>query len=1007
MKDWPTLQQLLAESLASFLGKSLPEIGGVDWWPRYVVDCLTPGQARSAQGITPGDLGAFDLAALLRIADRNWAEVALKLNLRREMRNLVIELKDVRNRYAHATLRGVDVEDQLRDVDTARRLMQAIGADPSSLGKVSAIHRRLLLQVAQAEETTSGTDDVLGNQPDVLGKPDVNAAQAVPPIIQKSPHTSSVGGEVLTGADNGETEVLDDEPEKGGWVVNPGSPGRDVTRALGTKTYVGIDFGTSTTVVSIVRLEAKERMASRTLPIRQPAEFGGSISYHLVNTVLAWHQNQLLFGRDAYRLRQELFEGRNVFSSFKMRLGIDVGPTYPETALRRGAFAVTIEDANDAAREFFKLLRTGIEEAVEEEKLPPDLRFAVSVPASFEANQRRDLLRNMKEAGFPADDICLIDEPNAAFLSFLHASARGEADQEFLDRLRERGAHVLVYDFGAGTCDVSILDVRVGARGVSSRNRAISRFTALGGDDLDRAIARQTLLPQLLASAPGFSPEQRDTEERLIPRLQPTSERLKLAAMEWLTQRGMTTLYDLRQHAAETFTDQQLPSFKIRAQSLSLTRPSMTLGQLADALEPFVARYDPEVSTSHVFAPVANALEKSRLDAKQLDAVLFIGGSAANPIVRTAVMSHLPREVRAVVPTDLRTHVSLGAALHSLGFHAFGMDLIRPITSESIYVITRGGKLETAIPAGAVVPTLSPFITRLRVDRSGQSIVELPVCVGSDSKLLGLLRVQATSARGFTKGEEVTVLTSITHDKLLDVEATVGGVSVRIGLLNPLANRELTAAETRMLEAKQKFNQALLDSKGRPPKEIVLAYAFAAHEAEVFELAADMFMATERIDPKENHATSICYAFYRAGRQDLSREWAQRAYERKPDAITAYNLACDSKGTEHERLLRESLQLNDDLPCSLLALGRLLTGQGDDKGKKMLEKAVNLMDAELRRHVLRKEDCRRLADVARELGMEEIAARAQARLDSLMQGRAYEESNLAASSSEHPMISRG
>lgn len=998
MKDWPTLQHLLAESLADFLGKSLPSVGGSDWWARYVLDCLTPAQARSAQGVAEGDLQAFDLAALLRIADRNWAEVALKLKLRRETRNLVFEMKDVRNRYAHASLRGVDLEDQLRDVDTAMRLMQSVGASSESIGQVKAIHRRLLLEVASGADGDAGESDVDTSTPGSSEQTGPSAVIDVEDPPQKPAETSTSGSATKKRGDfPDEVEVVHGEPtaRTGGWMVNPSSPGRDVQEALGARTYVGIDFGTSTTVVSVVRLEDRDRLVSRTLPIRQPEELGGSIVHHLVNTVLAWQDDKLLFGRDAYRMRQELFEGRTVFSSFKMRLGVDVGPTYPETALPKGAHSVSIEDANDAAREFFKVLHAGIKDAVTREGLPADLRFAVSVPASFEANQRRDLLRNMKDAGLPADEICLIDEPNAAFLSFLHESAREHASQDLLLQLRGAGANILVYDFGAGTCDVSILDVKITERGISSRNRSISRFTALGGDDLDRAIAKHALLPVLLGSAPGFEPEQRDVEERLIPRLQPTAERLKLAAMEWLTDRGVNDLSGIRQHGTETFHDHGIPGFKIRGQSLSLPRPALSLAQLADALEPFVGRFDPDQNGLHVFAPVINAMDKSGLTSDELDAVLFIGGSAASPIVRSAVMRHLPDAVQAIVPTDLRSHVSLGAALHCLGFHAFRMDLIRPITSEAIHVVTRGGHLETVIPAAAEVPTTTPFTTRLRIDRAGQSAVELPICVGTESKLLGLLRIQAPNARGFSVDEEVKIEATINHDKLLEIKASVAGTVVRTGLMNPLANRELTPSETRMLEAKQKFNESLLTSRGKPSKDAVLTYARAALEAEAFDLAAEMFMATERIDPSENHATNICYCFSKSGRAERSTDWARKAYERKPDAVAAYNLSCSVKGSEREALLRDAVRLRPDFAYALLALGRMILDQDAAQGRKLVEKAVRSLEKDLRAHRIDRDHCRTLIDAAKEIDDEDLADIAQARLDSMLDSSIYDEDNLA------------
>lgn len=992
MKDWPILQQLLSEALTRFLSESLPDVGGEDWWQNYVVANLTPPQLRAVQDIAQGDLAAFDLAALLRIADRNWAEVAIKLNLRRGARTHIIELKEVRNRYAHAAVRGVELEDQLRDVDTIKRVLQIIGATPSVLEQVTAIHRGLLRELAQTDGQSFSPPNQLEDAPET------------------SPNDDATGGSDA-GAGTTTPESFDDigDPvdKSSSWIVSPTSATSEVAEAIGQKTFVGIDFGTSTTVVSVVMTENSGWRLAKTLQISQPAELGGSITHHLVNTVLAWTGEQLLFGRDAYRLRQELIEGYNVFSSFKMRLGVDVGPTYPQTALRRGDSDVAIEDANDATTEFFRLLLAGIREAIRDEGLPEDLGFAVSVPASFEANQRRDLLRNMAHAGFPDQGVSLIDEPNAAFLSFLQTSARTESNLELLDRFKTSGTNILVYDFGAGTCDISILEVRLANDNVVSRNRAISRFTALGGDDIDRAIARVALLPQLVSASAGYTPEQRDVEERIIPRLQPSAERLKLAAIEWLTTRGIDTLKGIRDLADEEFSDHGISSFRIRGHSLSLDRPSMTLAQLADAIQPFVARYDPDKSTTHVFAPVANAIEKSGLDAAELDAVIFIGGSAANPIVRNAVMRHLPATVKAVVPTDLRSHVSLGASLHSLCVHALGKDIIQPITSESIYVITRGGGLETAIPAGAEVPTPNPYLTRLRIDRPSQTVVELPICVGSESKLLGLLRITSKETDGFTLGEEVLVSASLTHDKLLHIEASVAGVKVQTGLLNPPANTELTPDESKMLEAKQKFNLELLSSKGRPSKDVVLAYAEAASDAEAFELAAEMYMAVERIDPSEDHATNICYCFSRAKRSKQSIEWARRAHDRDPSAITAYNLSCNARGYEKESLLRESLKFDPTHSYSLLSLGRLLSEQGDPEGKRLLQMAAKCMERDLEHHCLSKQGCSLLVRLADDLGLDELSERAQARFDAFSANQAFDEDNLAASMSSQVLIERG
>ncbi|MDR1656063.1 MAG: Hsp70 family protein [Deltaproteobacteria bacterium] len=802
---------------------------------------------------------------------------------------------------------------------------------------------------------------------------------------------------------------------KSGWLISTSGNANELKKATAQKTFLGIDFGTSTSVISLILLSNSGGKTCQTLEIEQPTEYGGTIADHLVNTVLAWKNGRLLFGKDAYRLRQDLFEGRNIFSSFKMRLGVDIGPTYPETALKKNQdTGVVIEDANDATRVFFKCLLTALTEVVKAKRLPQELCFAVSVPASFEANQRRDLLENMLAAGLPVSSSCLIDEPNAAYLSFLHEISQSEDSDPLKEQLRRKHTNVLVYDFGAGTCDVSILDVQIADNLVNSRNRAISRFTALGGDDFDRAIARDVLLPQILAQTPGFEPQLRDIEERLLPRLQPTAERLKVSAIKWLTDRNINTLEQMREHQSEPFVDLPVPKFNIREhKAISLDKPTMSLSQLAEAMAPFVGKYNPDYSSAHVFAPVDDALKKSGLKPQELDAVLFIGGSSYNPIVRNAVMSHLPQTVRAIVPKNLQTHVSLGAALHSLSYHAFGHDLIRPITSEPIFVLTRDEGREIIVPASSEVPSPVAMETQCKMAVEGQKMVELPICVSRNDKMLGILRVESSSPAGFRLNDKITIRARITHDKLLEIEAKIDDKRIGATLMNPLANRELSSADQRMLEAKQRFNTALLKYGGKNiPKRVVYEYAEAAMEAEVFELAADMFAGVERLDPLENCAINLCYCYSQAGKTERAREWAKRAHQRCPSSLTAFNLSIWEEGANKESLLRQALSFDPGFPVALCTLGQILLNRSSPEGCAMLQDCVRRLEARLNDNSLRPYDIRTLITAAEALGQRALVNRAKDELDRILQlkhsgaSSIYDYDNLAASVDRPHIVER-
>ena len=312
------------------------------------------------------------------------------------------------------------------------------------------------------------------------------------------------------------------------WLINQNSE-KNQLPSYPNKLYIGIDFGTSTTVVSQVVITENSVEKVKTLTLNQPDEYGATIRHHLVNTVLAWRNKTLIWGQDAYRLKSLLTESRNVFSSFKMRLGLAIGPTYPLTALSESkAQPYIIETAEDATQVFFSKLLESIKNETGNSNLE-NYKFAFSVPASFEANQRRSLFNSLEECGIVQNQCCLIDEPNAASLSFVYDCTRNNTTHPFLEKLKSRPTNILVYDFGAGTCDVTVLQVDACNNKFSSKNLAISKFTALGGDDIDRAIAKNILLPQLLRENTHFKPDSRDISEIVIPELQATTEKLKIA----------------------------------------------------------------------------------------------------------------------------------------------------------------------------------------------------------------------------------------------------------------------------------------------------------------------------------------------------------------------------------------------------------------------------------------------------------------------------------------------
>jgi molecular chaperone DnaK (HSP70) len=519
-------------------------------------------------------------------------------------------------------------------------------------------------------------------------------------------------------------------------------------------TFVGIDFGTSTTVVSIAVFN-KETKTIETTPIwlNQKMYDGAIMSAEKIPTVIAWYNQQLLVGKGAADLKYQLKKGINVWYSFKMELGEDLGPKYYNSELDRSS-ATPILNPKDAAKVFFSYLKAQVDRYVRTKNLPPNLQFAVSIPASFEANQRKELIYALEQNGISINKQALIDEPNAAFLSYVQVSSNENNPLKIPDGDNPK---ILVFDFGAGTCDVSILELGKDLQGIYSKNLSISKFEKLGGDDIDRLIAIDYLYPQLLKKSGKENDDFRTPEKkRIITQLLKAAEQLKILICERIALQMSNRVLPESANSGEYVSIGGKIAIDTRKGLLTLTEPKLSYTEFNNVMKVFLKTTalvphrvkNIEDEFVSIFSPIQTALKKASLSKDEIDYVLFIGGSSKNPYVQVALKKYF-NESELLIPRDLQTHVSAGAAIHSLVYNGFNKNIIQPITSEPILVITKDETPKVILRAGTHIPCDLMAIDDLVTNHDGQSAIELPICLGNINKLLYNIKIVSSNPRGW------------------------------------------------------------------------------------------------------------------------------------------------------------------------------------------------------------------------------------------------------------------
>lgn len=670
---------------------------------------------------------------------------------------------------------------------------------------------------------------------------------------------------------------------------------KNLVSRLGKVTYVGIDFGTSTTTISRLEYDPdQQRIVSIELPIAQEDLMGLNADSHLVPTVitLVKSDGRLLYGAGAKAClgaERGYADGYNCWTEFKMHLGECA--CYPHTQMSRvntPIEGVFIETPKDAATLFFRYLRHAIEESVTNNGLPSDIRYAVTVPASFAPNQRKELCDAIHDAGIELDSGALLDEPNAAFMAAAAQYAEDGGTDVFFRGDQE--CRVLVFDYGAGTCDISLLGVQPDMR---IRNIAISRFTALGGRDIDMRIAEKILYPQIIAGREGDAIPVNSVREDILRTLKPMAEKMKIAMSRHFTSDFGESAYRLSAKAPDWFQEERFVLVTRRYGDLSNPALRLTADEFRSIMEEFSETPDIafENGRKSILAPVEDVLRKGNVTKDEIDFVLMVGGSSENPFVRETVENYFDGRVQLSNLNLSRTLVARGAAFHSLAVNGLGDTCIIPITSEDIVIKTAAGN-KLVFRAGTCVPTDNARVEGLYIDSESakHGLFGIPFYARAGERKIGTAKFALENIEG---EKDVQLTCSLSAEKVFAYEIEVDGVHFTGRFDMPVSSEDVSAEEIAYVRAVNALQHAALQNNGVPPVRDYRIAAEACERIERHEEAAD-FYRNLMYEHRGMHYEAELAASYRAAdKRKEALPWSRRAVEYRRTPYNVWYLIWD------------------------------------------------------------------------------------------------------------------